>query len=60
MTSVVQTVGASKMFIRRVKGKPDLYVVQGEHENNEFFAQWSRDKLDVNDTALNESGEFNI
>jgi hypothetical protein len=25
------------MFIRRVKGKPDLYVVHGEHENNEFF-----------------------
>ena len=47
-------------FLRRLRGKPDIYVIHGEPENCDALARWARDELDLNAVAPNQGDEFNV
>jgi len=47
-------------FLRRLKGKPDIYVVHGERESCDTLAQWVRDELELNAVAPNQGDEFTV
>jgi len=49
-----------QQFIRRLKGKPDVYVIHGEEESCDFLAEWVRDELDLNGVAPNQEEEFTV
>ncbi len=54
--------GASllQQFVKGLKGKPDLYVIHGEPDSCDFFAQWAQDECGLKAVAPNEGDEFEI
>jgi putative mRNA 3-end processing factor len=49
-----------QQFIKRLKGKPDIYVIHGEEESCDFLAEWIRDELDLNGVAPDQEEEFTV
>lgn len=49
-----------QIFIKGLKGKPDIYVIHGEEESCDYLAQWIRDELDMNAVAPNMGDEFTV
>jgi putative mRNA 3-end processing factor len=47
-------------FIKKLRGKPDLYVIHGEEESCDFLAEWARDELDYNAIAPKKEEEFTV
>lgn len=45
-------------FVKKLNGKPDLYVIHGEEESCEYLAEWARDTLDYNAIAPQKEEEF--
>jgi predicted metal-dependent RNase len=49
-----------QQFIKRLKGKPDIYVIHGEEESCDFLAEWIRDELDLDGVAPDQEEEFTV
>lgn len=47
-------------FIKKLKGKPDIYVIHGEEESCDFLAEWARDEADLNAVAPQKEEVFKI
>lgn len=47
-------------FMKELKGEPDVYVIHGEPDSCDNFAQWIRDERGLNAVAPNSGDEFKV
>jgi len=52
--------GELKEAVKRLSGKPKIYVVHGAEGNCEYFAKWIRDELGLEATAPRAGDTFKI
>jgi putative mRNA 3-end processing factor len=52
--------GELKEAVKRLGGKPKVYVVHGAEKNCEYFAKWTRDELGLEATAPRAGDTFEV